>query len=1141
MNRIPVLACLFAGAAVNVLWAQSAVSLWPATARPVMYESAPDPNAVEVGVRFRASQSGLIRGVRFYKGATNTGTHHGRVWSAGGGQLATAVFTNETASGWQQVLFSQPVPVTAGTLYVASVFMPNGNYAFDADYFLVPRQSGPLYAPAATGAEGPNGVYRFGAPGGFPSLTHRAANFWVDVIFEADGQTSLCPACLNLFGNSTPSIVLTNDPLPLEVGVRFRSDQAGVIRGIRFYKSTANTGSHIGTLWTDSGTQLARATFVSESASGWQEVLFSNPVSISANTHYVASYYAPNGNYSASLQYFNVNRGDGPLRAPADLAGAPNGLYRRAGSPTFPTDTYQAANYWVDVLFEPQQQQPPPPTPCTGCFSLLSGTPQIDAADPLPVELGVRFRASSAGAILGIRFYKASGNTGTHIGNLWTEGGALLGRATFSGETASGWQQVLFSQPVPVTANTAYVASYYAPNGRYSADLDYFAVSRTNGPLTAPADAPGAANGLYRRASSSVFPAETFRSANYWVDVLFVPSSGNGDVDPPVLSTPTVTAGPAGAVLSWTTNEPSTTEVDYGLTNSYGTTASNRTLTTAHSITLTGLTWKSTYHFRIRSADAAGNAALSSNLTLETTRPGPSLVSVNGRQLIVQRRNPDGTLAPAAPFRALGVGYSPASRDTNTNKDDPNNAEIRRAEFSRHYRTDVPLLKELGVNTVRLFLDPGFGPDGLLMLDEFYRNGIMVVMTADDAINNVTRVQQVVNYYKEHPAILMFSLGSEWNVWKYFNNNLTVQQAAELTQQAAALIKSLDPNHPVTTSYGDIDDPAHGTPLSVTSGFVNTTCPSVDVWSVNAYRGRTFTNLFGQWASISGKPLFLGEFGIDAFDAQANAVNEAAQADWNLSLFDDLMRNLSAADPAKTAIGGTVFVFADEWWKVTPPGAQQAGGWTAPFPDGRADEEYFGLLTVDRAPRLAFHTLKRVFVPGYVPPPRGITYQLLSRGNTAAMQAGQLSLARFTQDGVTLFEKTGGGGGGRGFNVAAIEAATGRVLEPGRNFDTWLTRNTGEAMTAMVNYIDSLPNNTLLLIAVADEAGLNPDRSCVPFASAWTGRGLQTLEALGSREIRNYCFWDSWAMAAVKGEGVARAEQLRKVTDASVQVNITVP
>ena len=85
---------------------------------------------------------------------------------------------------------------------------------------------------------------------------------------------------------------------------------------------------------------------------------------------------------------------------------------------------------------------------------------QIDSRDRNAVELGVRFQADVAGVISGIRFYKARTNTGTHIASLWSNTGTLLAQATFTAESASGWQQVTFSTPVAISANTVYVASY---------------------------------------------------------------------------------------------------------------------------------------------------------------------------------------------------------------------------------------------------------------------------------------------------------------------------------------------------------------------------------------------------------------------------------------------------------------------------------------------------------------------------------------------------------------------------------------------------------------------------------------------------------------------------------------------------------
>src|SRR5688572_30288808 len=81
------------------------------------------------------------------------------------------------------------------------------------------------------------------------------------------------------------------------------------------------------------------------------------------------------------------------------------------------------------------------------------------SADPGPIELGVKFRSAVRGTVTGIRFYKGQGNTGTHVGNLWTAAGALLATVTFAGETATGWQSARFATPVVIQPNTVYVAS----------------------------------------------------------------------------------------------------------------------------------------------------------------------------------------------------------------------------------------------------------------------------------------------------------------------------------------------------------------------------------------------------------------------------------------------------------------------------------------------------------------------------------------------------------------------------------------------------------------------------------------------------------------------------------------------------------
>jgi hypothetical protein len=154
------------------------------------------------------------------------------------------------------------------------------------------------------------------------------------------------------------------------------------------------------------------------------------------------------------------------------------------------------------------------------------GTPStVDAGDTSPAVLGMKFTPDVDGTVTGVRFYKAAANTGAHVGALWSAGGSELRSGSFSGETASGWQTLTFSTPVTVTAGTTYVATYLAPNGHYSVTGAGFADGPLdNPPLHALANSTSA-NGVYAYSSTSVFPSSTWNATNYWVDVLFAPSS----------------------------------------------------------------------------------------------------------------------------------------------------------------------------------------------------------------------------------------------------------------------------------------------------------------------------------------------------------------------------------------------------------------------------------------------------------------------------------------------------------------------------------------------------------------------------------------------------------------------------------------
>ena len=93
-----------------------------------------------------------------------------------------------------------------------------------------------------------------------------------------------------------------------------------------------------------------RVTFTNETASGWQQAIFSTPVTLTAGATYVVSYHT-NGFYSADGNYFANAITNGPLTAPSSASSGGNGVYAYGSSSVFPTNTYNATNYWVDVVF----------------------------------------------------------------------------------------------------------------------------------------------------------------------------------------------------------------------------------------------------------------------------------------------------------------------------------------------------------------------------------------------------------------------------------------------------------------------------------------------------------------------------------------------------------------------------------------------------------------------------------------------------------------------------------------------------------------------------------------------------------------------------------------------------------------------
>jgi Domain of unknown function (DUF4082)/Bacterial Ig domain/Fibronectin type III domain/Lysyl oxidase len=516
-----------------------------------------------------------------------------------------------------------------------------------------------------------------------------------------------------IFGAGTPATVDSGDGRSVELGVKFSSEVTGSVTGIRFYKATTNTGTHIGSLWSATGTLLASATFANETASGWQQVSFSAPVAITANTTYVAGYFAPKGHYSDTSSGLASAVSSPPLTALANSV-SPNGVYTYSGTSTFPTSSYKATNYWMDIDFEPEPVTAPgQPTnvsaaagpgsatvtwsapssggavtkyivtpyigstaqsattvtgspPATGAtitgltngtsytFTVQAsnaagggpvsapsnavtpvaqdtifgaGTPAtVDSGDGRSVELGVKFSSEVGGKVTGIRFYKASTNTGTHVGSLWSSTGTLLASAKFTSETGSGWQQVNFSAPVAITANTTYVAGYFAPKGHYSDTSSGLASAVSSPPLTALASSVSP-NGVFSYSATSVLPTSSYKATNYWVDVDFEPEPVIAPGQPTNVS---ATAGPQSATVTWSAPSSGGAVTQYIITPYIGSTAQPATTVTgsppATSTTINGLTGGTSYTFTVQASNSAGSGPTSapSNAVTPTAPTAPS-------------------------------------------------------------------------------------------------------------------------------------------------------------------------------------------------------------------------------------------------------------------------------------------------------------------------------------------------------------------------------------------------------------------------------------------------------------------------------------------------------------------------------------
>ena len=307
------------------------------------------------------------------------------------------------------------------------------------------------------------------------------------------------------------------------------------------------------------------------------------------------------------------------------------------------------------------------------------------------------------------------------------------------------------------------------------------------------------------------------------------------------------------------------------------------------------------------------------------------VISVSERQILVNEN----------PYLIKGICYHPVpkgSKDLSFNSLDQ----------------DLALMVEAGINTIRVYAPI----DNKDVLDKIHDAGLKVIIGF--GYNQGGRFDilsgtfvDYINTFKNHPAILMWELGNEYNYHpEWFEGD--IKNWYKALKEATDLAHENDTNHPVTTAHGDLPD---ALALSI--------CTNIDVWGMNSYRWDNPEAIFSEWEALSHKPMYLSEAGGDSYmtisrDGYEAGSNEKAQADANKNILNAIFKNQDICS------GVTMFSFTDGWWKAGNPEKQDPGGWApnssgVPY-DGAPNEEYWGMVDIDRNKKEAFEIISTKYL-----------------------------------------------------------------------------------------------------------------------------------------------------------------------------------
>ena len=139
---------------------------------------------------------------------------------------------------------------------------------------------------------------------------------------------------------------------------------------------------------------------------------------------------------------------------------------------------------------------------------------------------------------------------------------------------------------------------------------------------------------------------------------------------------------------------------------------------------------------------------------------------------------------------------------------------------------------------------------------------------------------------------------------------------------------------------------------------------NIDIWGINIYRWDDPSSFISEWEKVSNLPIYFSEAGSDSYMTKdfkdfKKGINEEAQAAANKTIINNVFK-------IRDKVAGIlIFQFVDGLWKAGNPKTQDVGGWApnssgVPY-DGTANEEFWGIVDIERNKKKTFEVIKELF------------------------------------------------------------------------------------------------------------------------------------------------------------------------------------